>query len=64
MAKRKVNASIRYGSSKMAVDVKIENIKDYLCEIGPSFCSHCLSKCAYGERYLQEVLNKQENIGK
>ena len=48
--------SIRYGSTKMASDVKIDYIIDYLCDWGPDFCAHCPSQCAYGKRYLEEYL--------
>lgn len=45
------------GSAKPAVDIKISRIKDYMCDLGPVFCVKCYSKCAYGERYLNECSN-------
>lgn len=49
-------ASIHYGSCKMAADVKPEHIIHYLCDRGPSYCERCPSQCAYGMRYLKECL--------
>ena len=54
MADKTNRISVRYGSSKMAVDVKIDFILDYLCDMGPKYCSRCPSQCAYGRRYLEE----------
>lgn len=62
MASNKNKVPVRYGSARAAKDVKIENIIDYLCDSGPSLCSSCPSKCAYGIRYLKEYdLHIQKN---
>lgn len=50
---------MRTGSAKMAADVKIQYIIDYLCDAGPGLCPRCPSKCAYGQRYLDEVLKEK-----
>lgn len=50
---------LRYGSAKMAVDVDIRDIANYLCDAGPGLCPRCPSRCAYGQRYLTEVLMKE-----
>jgi len=49
---------LRTGSAKMAADVKIQHITDYLCNAGPGLCPRCPSRCAYGQRYLDEVLKE------
>lgn len=56
MAADEKRPSVRYGSAKMAADVKIDYIIDYLCDWGPALCDRCPSQCAYGKRYLKEYL--------
>lgn len=50
----------RTGSAKMAADVNIQSITDYLCDAGPVLCPRCPSRCAYGQRYLDEVLKEKK----
>lgn len=51
---------LRTGSAKMAADVNIQYIIDYLCDAGPGLCPRCPSRCAYGERYLDEILQEKK----
>ena len=34
----------------------------YLCDLGPGYCLRCHSKCAFGERYIENLCKQNELV--